>query len=68
MTAEHYWVKLAIKYILYHRKYRYDYPYILPYSEIINRAIEIESMFRKIMMWNAWQNFGVGAILSGLEV
>jgi len=54
---------LAIEYILYPRERRSDYPFVLPYLEDMNRVIEITSMARKIVMWNARHNFGVGVVL-----
>jgi len=54
---------LAIEYILYSRERRSDYPFVLPYLEVMNRVIEITSMARKIVMWNARHNFGVGVVL-----
>ncbi len=63
VAAEHYWVMLAIEYILYPRERRSDYPFVLPYLEIMNRVMEVKSMIRKIVMWNARHNFGVGVVL-----
>ncbi|MCG7849860.1 MAG: transposase [ANME-2 cluster archaeon] len=63
VAAEHYWVMLAIEYILYPRERRSDYPFVLPYLEVMNRVIEITSMARRIVMWNARHNFGVGVVL-----
>jgi hypothetical protein len=63
VAAEHYWVMLAIEYILYPRERRSDYPFVLPYLEIMNRVMEITSMTRKIVMWNARHNFGVSVVL-----
>jgi len=63
VVAEHYWVMLAIEYILHPRECRSDYPFVLPYLEVMNRVIEIMSMVRKIVMWDASHNFGVGVVL-----
>ena len=63
VAAEHYWVMLAIEYILYPRERRSDYPFVLPYLEVMNRVMEIMSMVRKIVMWNARHNFGVSVVL-----
>src|SRR5665648_965346 len=63
VVAEHYWVMLAIEYILHPRECRSDYPFVLPYLEVMNRVIEIMSMVRKIAMWDASHNFGVGVVL-----
>ena len=63
MAAEHYWVMLAIEYILYPRERRSDYPFVLPYLEIMNRVMKVKSMIKKIVMWNGRHNFGVGVVL-----
>jgi len=63
VAAEHYWVMLAMEYILYPRECRSDYPFVLPYLEVMNRVIEVMSMARKIVMWNAVYNFGVNVVL-----
>ncbi len=63
MAAEHYWVMLAMEYILYPRECRSDYPFVLPYLEVMNRVMEVMDMTRKIVMWNAMHNFGVRVVL-----
>jgi hypothetical protein len=63
VAAEHYWVMLAMEYILYPRECRSDYPFVLPYLEVMNRVIEVMGMARKIVMWNAVHNFGVSVVL-----
>jgi hypothetical protein len=63
VAAEHYWVMLAIEYILYPRECRSDYPFVLPYLEVMNRVMEVMDMTRKIVMWNARHNFGVNVVL-----
>jgi hypothetical protein len=63
VAAEHYWVMLAMEYILHPRECRSDYPFVLPYLEVMNRVIEVMSMARKIVMWNAIHNFGVSVVL-----
>jgi hypothetical protein len=63
VAAEHYWVMLAMEYILYPRECRSDYPFVLPYLEVMNRVIEVMGMARKIVMWNAIHNFGVSVVL-----
>ena len=63
VAAEHYWVMLAMEYILYPRECRSDYPFVLPYLEVMNRVIEVMSMTRKIVMWNTVHNFGVSVVL-----
>jgi Asp-tRNA(Asn)/Glu-tRNA(Gln) amidotransferase C subunit len=63
VMAEHYWVMLAIEYVLYPRERKSDYPFVLPYLEVMNRLIEVLDMLKKIVMWNAWHNIGVKVVL-----
>lgn len=63
VIAEHYWVMLAIEYVLYPREKKSDYPFVLPYLEVMNRLTEILDMLKKIVMWNARHNFGVKVVL-----
>ncbi len=63
MMAEHYWVMLAIEYVLYPREKKSDYPFVLPYLEVMNRIMEVLVMLKKIVMWNAWHNVCVKVIL-----
>jgi hypothetical protein len=63
VIAEFYWVRLAIEYILHPREIKSDYPFVLPYLEIVNRIVEILEMFRKIVMWNAWHNKKINFVL-----
>jgi hypothetical protein len=63
VIAEFYWVRLAIEYILHPREIKSDYPFILPYLEVMNRLVEILGMFNKIVMWNSWHNKKIGFVL-----
>jgi len=63
VIAEFYWVRLAIEYILHPREIKSDYPFVLPYLELMNRIVEIFEMFRKIVMWNAWHNKKIDFVL-----
>lgn len=63
VIAEHYWVMLAIEYVLYPREKKSDYPFVLPYFEVMNRLIEVREMLEKIVMWNARHNIGVKVVL-----
>jgi len=63
VIAEHYWVMLAIEYVLYPRERKSDYPFVLPYLEVMNRLMEVDYMLKKIIMWNAWHNIGVRVVL-----
>lgn len=62
-VAEHYWVTLAIEYVLNPRERKSDYPFVLPYLEVINRVMEVLEMLKKIVMWNARHNIGVKVVL-----
>lgn len=63
VVAEYYWVRLAIEYILHPREIKSDYPFILPYLEVMNRIVEILEMFKKIVMWNSWHNKKIDFVL-----
>ncbi len=63
VIAEHYWITLAIEYVLYPRERKSDYPFVLPYLEVMNRIMEVLDMLKKIVMWNAWHNMGVWVVL-----
>ncbi len=63
VMAEHYWVMLAIEYMFYPREIKSDYPFVLPYLEVMNRLMEVLDMLKKIVMWNAWHNIGVKVVL-----
>lgn len=67
VIAQRYWVMLAIEYILYPRERKSGYPFVLPYLEVLHRAFEVKSMLRRIVMWNATHNFGVGITLDFTE-
>jgi hypothetical protein len=63
VMAEHYWVMLAIEYVFYPRETKSDYPFVLPYLEVLNRLMEVLDMLKKIVMWNAWHDIGVKIVL-----
>ena len=63
LIAEHYWITLAIEYVLYPIERKSDYPFVLPYLEVINRITEVLKILKKIVMWNAKHNIGVKVIL-----
>lgn len=44
-----------------------DYPFVLPYLEVLNRLMEVSNMLKKIVMWNAWHNIGVWVVLKFAE-
>jgi len=64
VIAEYFWVRLAIEYILHPREIKSDYPFVLPYLEVMNRLVEILGMLRKIVMWNAWHNKKIVFVLN----
>jgi hypothetical protein len=64
VIAEHYLVMLAIEYVLYPRERKSDYPFVLPYLEVMNRLMEVLDMLKKIVMWNARHNIGVKVVLN----
>ena len=41
---------LAIEYVLYPREKKSDYPFALPYLEVMNRLMEVLDMLKKIVM------------------
>ncbi|VVB56459.1 Uncharacterised protein [uncultured archaeon] len=57
------WIKLAIEYMLYPIERKSDYPFVLPYLEVINRIIEVQKILKKIVMGNAKHNIGVKVVL-----
>ncbi len=63
VIAEHYWVTLAIEYVFYPRDIKSDYPFVLPYLEVMDRLMEVFKMLKKIVMWNAWHNLGISVVL-----
>ncbi|TAN38229.1 MAG: hypothetical protein EPN24_05915 [Candidatus Methanoperedens sp.] len=63
VIAEHHWVMLGIEYVLYPREKKSDYPFVLPYLEVMNRLMEVLDMLKKIVMWNARHNIGVKVVL-----
>jgi hypothetical protein len=49
------------------REKQSGFPFVLPYFEIMNRVLEIESLLKKIIDWNAEQNLAVNAVLELYE-
>jgi hypothetical protein len=48
VVAERRWIALAIEHLLISRERRSNYPFVLPYLEIMNRILEIKNMNRRI--------------------
>ena len=52
VSAEQKWTALAIEHILIIRKRCSNYPFTLPYLDIMNRINNIQYMTKKIITWN----------------
>jgi hypothetical protein len=63
VTGERKWVALAIEYLLWPREIPSGYPFVLPYFEIMNRAMAIRGLITRIVRWNAKHNLAVRAVL-----
>jgi len=63
VSGERKWVALAIEYLLWPREIPSGYPFVLPYFEIMNRALETSGLIRRIVRWNAKHNLAVRAVL-----
>jgi hypothetical protein len=63
VMAERNWAALAIEYLLWPREKASGYPFILPYFEIMTRALEIRELINKIVKWNVLHNLAVEAII-----
>ena len=51
--AEKPWIATASEYVLHPRNIPSKFPSVLPYFEVLNRCMEIESMLESIIRWNA---------------
>jgi len=56
VVAERKWIALAIEHLLISRERSSNYPFVLPYLEIMNRILEIKNMNRRILAWNTFHN------------
>jgi len=63
VMGERAWVALAVEYLLWPREIASGYPFVLPYFEIMNRAVEIGGWVKRIIRWNAGHNLAVHAVL-----
>ena len=52
VVAERKWIILAIEHLLISRERSSNYPFVLPYLEIMNRILEVKNMNRRILEWN----------------
>ena len=62
VVAERRWIALAIEHLLISRERSSNYPFVLPYLEIMNRILEIKNMNRRILAWNTSHNLDIGKI------
>jgi hypothetical protein len=67
VQAELKWAEIAIEHIIMPRERRSGFPFILPYYEIIIRAIEIKKLLKKIIDWNAENKMAVSSVLEFYE-
>jgi hypothetical protein len=59
IVAERKWITLAIEHLLISRERSSNYPFVLPYLEIMNRILEIKNMNRRIFEWNKSHNLNI---------
>nr|QNO50941.1 hypothetical protein BBGANOMO_00015 [Methanosarcinales archaeon ANME-1 ERB6] len=59
VVAERKWIALAIEHLLISRERSSNYPFVLPYLEIMNRILEIKNMNRRILEWNMSHNLDI---------
>jgi len=52
VVAKRKWITLAIEHLLISHERSSNYPFVLPYIEIMNRILEIKNMNRRILEWN----------------
>jgi hypothetical protein len=61
------WVSLAVEYLLWPRERASNYPFVLPYFEIMRRIAEVKQLVGRIIRWNRDHNCAVGAVLTFSE-
>jgi len=59
VVAERKWITLAIEHLLICRERSSNYPFVLPYLEIMNRILEVKNMNQKILEWNTTHNLDI---------
>ena len=62
VVAERRWISLAIEHLLISRERSSNYPFVLPYIEIMNRILIIKNMNIKILEWNKFHNLDISKI------
>jgi len=63
VIAELKWIALAIEHLLISRDRSSNYPFVIPYLEIMNRVLEVKNMNRRILEWNASYNLDIFEIV-----
>ncbi|KAF5434111.1 Transposase [Candidatus Methanophagaceae archaeon] len=61
--AERKWIALAIEHLLIIRERSSNYPFVLPYLEIMNRILEVKNMNKRIREWNTSHNLNICEII-----
>jgi hypothetical protein len=59
VVAERKWIALAIEHLLISRERSSNYPFVLPYLEIMNRILEMKNMNIRILEWNTSHNLDI---------
>lgn len=67
VQAELKWAEIAIEHILMPRERLSGFPFVLPYYEILIRAIEIKKLLKKIIDWNAENKMAVSSVVEFYE-
>ena len=63
VVAERKWITLAVEHLLISRDRSSNYPFVLPYLEIMNRILEVKNMNRRILEWNTSHNLDIFEIV-----
>ena len=63
VKVERTWTALAIEYLLWPREIASDYPFVLPYFEIITRGLKLRELINRVVKWNCQHNLAVAAII-----
>ena len=63
VVAEHKWITLAIEHLLICRERSSNYPFVLPYLEIMDRILGIKRLNSRIFEWNLSHNLDCQEII-----
>jgi hypothetical protein len=63
VIAERKWITLAIEHLQICRERSSDYPFVLPYLEIMDRILKIKRLNRRIFEWNLSHNLDCQEII-----